>query len=156
MPSTQWLAFSRLLRLCKGMNLESLIADFALFDNWEDRYRYIIERGSELPPLPAHEQVEAYKVQGCASQVWLISTRDGERLVLRGTSDAHIVRGLIAILLAIYSGQTAQDILDIDAQDIFAQLGLAANLSPQRSNGFYAMVQRIRNDAAALVSDCSP
>ncbi|MBE8219915.1 MAG: SufE family protein [Alphaproteobacteria bacterium] len=135
------------------MSLETLLEDFALFDDWEDKYRYIIERGNALPPLSPSEQIEAHKVRGCASQVWLISERENDRLIFRGTSDAHIVRGLIAILLEIYSGRTASDILATDANETFSALGLAAHISPQRSNGFQAMVQRVRNDAAALSSD---
>ena len=131
------------------MSLETLIDDFALFDDWEERYRYIIELGNGLKPLSEAEHNENNKVQGCVSQVWLVNDRDGERLSFRGDSDAHIVRGLVAILLDLYDGKSAKEIAAYDAESAFQQLGLGEHLTPQRSNGFYAMVQRIRNDATA-------
>ena len=133
------------------MSLETLIDDFALFDDWEERYRYIIELGNGLRPLSEAEHNENNKVQGCVSQVRLVNDRDGERLSFRGDSDAHIVRGLVAILLDLYDGKSAKEIAAYDAESAFQQLGLGEHLTPQRSNGFYAMVQRIRNDAAALL-----
>ena len=133
------------------MSLETLMDDFALFDDWEERYRYIIELGNGLAPLTEAEHNDANKVQGCVSQVWLVNDRDGERLSFRGDSDAHIVRGLVAILLDLYDGKSAQEIAAYDAESAFQQLGLGEHLTPQRSNGFYAMVQRIRNDAAAAM-----
>ena len=135
------------------MSLETLLDDFDLFDDWEERYRYIIELGNGLKPLSDEEHNEANKVQGCVSQVWLVNDRDGDALSFRGDSDAHIVRGLVAILLNLYEGQSAQEISDYDAEGAFQKLGLGENLTPQRSNGFYAMVQRIRNDAAATLAD---
>ncbi len=135
------------------MSLETLIDDFALFDDWEERYRYIIELGNGLKPLSEAEHNDTNKVQGCVSQVWLVNDRDGERLSFRGDSDAHIVRGLVAILLDLYDGKSAQEIAAYDAESAFQQLGLGEHLTPQRSNGFYAMVQRIRNDAAAVLAD---
>ncbi len=132
--------------------LDAIRADFEILDDWEDRYRYVIELGRGLQPLADAERVERNKVRGCASQVWLVTephpTHDGPSvLVFRGDSDAHIVRGLIAILLAIYSGRTAAEILATDANRSFSELGLAEHLTPQRSNGFASMVERIRRDA---------
>ena len=135
------------------MSLETLMDDFALFDDWEERYRYIIELGNGLKPLSEAEHNDTNKVQGCVSQVWLVNDRNGERLSFRGDSDAHIVRGLVAILLDLYDGKSAQEIAAYDAESAFQQLGLGEHLTPQRSNGFYAMVQRIRNDAAAVLAD---
>lgn len=135
------------------MSTESLIEDFAFLDDWEDRYRYVIELGRELEPLSEDEHAPENKVQGCASQVWIVSETRREagktHIVFRGDSDAHIVRGLIAILLRIYSGHTPEEILAIDAKDIFMKLGLNEHLSPQRSNGLYSMVGRIQADARA-------
>ena len=135
------------------MSLQSLLDDFSLFDDWEDRYRYIIELGGTLAPLSEAEHSDAYKVPGCVSQVWLVSEVHGDKLVFRGDSDAHIVRGLVAIVLDLFSNKTAADILDVDAKGAFEQLGLSEHLTPQRSNGFQAMVQRIRKDAAAALVD---
>ena len=135
------------------MSLETLLDDFNLFDDWEERYRYIIELGNSLKPLSDEEHSEANKVQGCVSQVWLVNDRDGGTLSFRGDSDAHIVRGLVAILLDLYEGKSAQEISEYDAEGAFTKLGLGEHLTPQRSNGFYAMVQRIRNDAAAALAD---
>jgi cysteine desulfuration protein SufE len=135
------------------MSLETLLDDFDLFDDWEERYRYIIELGNGLKPLTDAEHSEANKVPGCVSQVWLVNDRDGARLSFRGDSDAHIVRGLVAILLDLYDGMSAQEIAAYDAEGAFQKLGLGEHLTPQRSNGFYAMVQRIRNDATAALED---
>ena len=132
------------------MSLESLLDDFSLFDDWEDRYRYIIELGGTLAPLSEAEHSDAYKVPGCVSQVWLVTERDNDRLSFRGDSDAHIVRGLVAILLDLFNNKTPTEISDFDAEAAFNELGLGEHLTPQRSNGFYSMVQRIRNDAAAV------
>ena len=140
------------------MTLEAIRSDFALLDDWEDRYRYVIELGRGLPPLPEALRTEANKVRGCASQVWLTSTADRPRpgaapvFEFRGDSDAHIVRGLIAILFAMYGGRTAEEVLRTDASAVFAELGLKEHLTPQRSNGFFSMVERIRSDARALVA----
>ena len=131
------------------MSLETLMDDFALFDDWEDRYRYIIELGNNLAPLGDDEHNDKNKVQGCVSQVWLVTQRENDTLSIRGDSDAHIVRGLVAILLNLYADKSIAEIAAFDAEDAFSQLGLGDHLTPQRSNGFYAMVQRIRNDAAA-------
>ena len=130
--------------------LDALAEEFATLDDWEDRYRYIIDLGRELEPLSEAEHAEANKVRGCASQVWLV-TEPGSDGVLqyRGDSDAHIVRGLIAILLRLYSGRRPAEILGFDANAAYARLGLAGALSAQRSNGLFSMVERMRKDAAA-------
>ena len=139
-----------------GMNaeLEALAAEFALLDDWEDRYRYIIDLGRELEPLAEAEHDEANKVRGCASQVWLATGPgpDGT-LHFRGDSDAHIVRGLIAILLRLYSDRRPEAVLGFDAKGAYDRLGLGGALTAQRSNGLFSMVERIRRDAeAALVA----
>ena len=131
------------------MSLETLLADFDLFDDWEDRYKYIIELGNTLEPLSATEHCDDNKVPGCVSQVWLVTEKQSDTLRFRGDSDAHIVRGLVAILLDLYSDRPSADILAFDARAAFEKMGLGEHLTPQRSNGFYAMVQRIRNDATA-------
>ena len=135
------------------MSLETLMDDFALFDDWEERYRYIIELGNGLAPLSEAEHSDANKVPGCVSQVWLVNERDEDKLSFRGDSDAHIVRGLVALLLDLYKDKSVSEIVEYDAEGAFQKLGLGEHLTPQRSNGFYAMVQRIRNDAAAALAD---
>ena len=138
------------------MNADDLIADFEFLDNWEDRYRHVIELGKKLPPFPEAERNDTNKVQGCASQVWLISelkqTPAGPVIEFQGDSDAHIVRGLVALAIAIHSGHTAQEILATDAFAIYERLGLAAHLTPQRSNGVRAMMERIKTDARAALA----
>lgn len=140
------------------MTIAHLQSDFELLDDWEDRYRYIIELGRTLAPLPEQFRTEATKVRGCASQVWLVSeTRPagnggGPALHFVGDSDAHIVRGLIAILFALYEGKSARDILDIEPKTVFEALGLKEHLTPQRSNGLASMVERIRADARAALA----
>jgi cysteine desulfuration protein SufE len=133
--------------------LSEIKSDFDLLDEWEDRYRYVIELGRALPAFPDALRTDANKVRGCASQVWLATkaghVADGApRLAMQGTSDAMIVQGLIAVLFAIYDGKTPAEIAGTDAQAIFADLGLKEHLTPQRSNGLASMVQRIRADAA--------
>jgi cysteine desulfuration protein SufE len=133
-----------------GASFEEILADFELLDDWEDRYRYVIELGRKLEPLAEEARSAANKVQGCVSQVWLSTKVDQSgtpRLTFTGDSDAHIVRGLIAILFAMYSGRTADEILEIDAGESLGQLHLSEHLTPQRSNGLMAMVKRIRSDA---------
>lgn len=129
------------------MTLADISDDFALLDDWEDRYRYVIELGKALPEMSPELKTEANKVRGCASQVWLSTKTEDGRLQIVGDSDAHIVRGLIAILFAIYQNQTPDHILNTDARSVFADLGLKEHLTPQRSNGFSSMVERIRADA---------
>ena len=131
------------------MSIQSILDDFAVIDDWDERYRYIIELGRKMQPFPEAERTDAVKVRGCASQVWLISKRGNGRLSFIGDSDAHIVRGLIAILLALYNDKTPQEILGLDAKAVLSQLGLDTHLSQQRSNGLTAMVERIRHDARA-------
>ena len=133
-------------------DIDEIIGNFSVLDDWDDRYRYLIELGRELSPLPEAARSDANKVQGCASQVWLDTTvqpngADGPVLHFEGDSDAHIVRGLIAILFALYSGKAAKHILATDATELFETLGLREHLTPQRSNGFRSMVDRIRTDA---------
>ena len=137
--------------------IDDIIDNFALLDDWDDRYRYVIELGRTLAPLPEVLRNEANKVQGCASQVWLGTEIQpdgaaGPRLSFVGDSDAHIVRGLIAILFALYSGQSARRILDTDAVALFEKLGLREHLTPQRSNGFRSMVERIKSDARSALA----
>ena len=128
--------------------LEDLAAEFELLGDWEERYRYIIELGRELAPLSDAERNDANKVRGCASQVWLITEPQPDgALRFRGDSDAHIVRGLIGVLLRLYSGRRPADILAFDAKAAFEKLGIVGALSAQRSNGLASMVARIRRDA---------
>jgi cysteine desulfuration protein SufE len=133
---------------------EDIRDTLALMDDWEERYRFVMELGRRLPPFPDADRTEANKVRGCASQVWLVTTprdEDGRReLEFRGDSDSHLVRGLVAIVLALFSGRTAEDIAATDARAAFAELGLAQHLTAQRSNGLFAMVERIKADARAL------
>ncbi|MGJ0393684.1 MAG: SufE family protein [Methylocystis sp.] len=136
------------------MAIDDIIGNFELLDEWEDRYRYLIELGRTLEPLPKEAYTEENKVRGCASQVWLETTRGEDAagaptLTFRGDSDAHIVRGLVALVLALYSGRRAQEIVDTDAAPLFKQLGLAEHLTPQRANGLRSMVERIKKEARA-------
>lgn len=136
--------------------IDDIVDNFALLDDWDDRYRYLIELGRTLEPLPECDRVDANKVQGCASQVWFTADiqpdgAGGPVLTFHGDSDAHIVRGLIAVLFALYSGKSARDILAVDAIALFERLGLREHLTPQRSNGFRAMVERIRSTATAAL-----
>jgi len=138
-------------------SIDEIIENFELMEEWDDRYRYLIELGRALPPLPEEAHNEANKVNGCASQVWLSTAirpdgRGGPVLSFEGDSDAHIVRGLIAVLFALYSGKAATDILATDAVKLFERLGLREHLTPQRSNGFRSMVERIRRDADAALA----
>jgi cysteine desulfuration protein SufE len=135
--------------------IDSLVADFEFLEDWEDRYRYVIELGKALPALSDSERTAANKVRGCASQVWLVSeiSEDGEPVFrFRGDSDALIVRGLIAILFALFSGRTAREIAETDPEPLFAKIGLREHLTSQRSNGLTAMLARIRNDAQAALA----
>jgi cysteine desulfuration protein SufE len=141
--------------------IDEIVENFSLLDDWDDRYRYLIELGRTLAPLPDAARTDANKVQGCASQVWLAtSVRDGERnnpvLDFVGDSDAHIVRGLVAILLAFYSGKPAKEITQGDAVALFESLALREHLTPQRSNGFRSMVNRIQSEARAALTAAQP
>ena len=139
------------------MTIDDIAENFSLLDDWDDRYRYVIELGRNLPPFPEEARTETNKVQGCASQVWL-TTRikhdggEGPVMTFVADSDAHIVRGLIAILLSVYSGKRAREILTTDALAVFDKLGLRENLTPQRSNGLRSMVERIRSHANAALA----
>ena len=143
------------------MPLDAIRSDFALLDDWEDRYRYVIELGRDLQPLPEQLRTDANKVRGCASQVWLASDAHAPRpgaapvFEFQGDSDAHIVRGLIAILLTLYSGRTPQQILATDALAVFDEFGFREHLTPQRSNGLRSMVERIRSDAREALAAAS-
>lgn len=132
--------------------LEDLAAEFELLGDWEERYRYVIELGRDLAPLTDAERSDANKVRGCASQVWLVTAPQADGTIrFRGDSDAHIVRGLIAILLRLFADRTPAEILAFDTTAAFARLGLSGALSTQRSNGLASMVARVRRDAEALV-----
>ncbi len=136
--------------------IDDIVENFALLDQWDDRYRYVIELGRTLAPLADSAHSEANKVQGCASQVWMVTHVNpdggaGPILTFDGDSDAHIVRGLIAILFALYSGKTAREILATDALALFDRMGLRENLTPQRSNGLRSMVERIRAEARSAL-----
>ncbi|MFN3686851.1 SufE family protein [Salinarimonas sp.] len=137
-------------------NFDEIVSNLEFLDDWEERYRYVIELGRMLPELPAEAHNEANKVHGCASQVWLETQVDRSGpdpvLAFRGDSDAHIVRGLVALLVALYSGRPASEIARTDAVEVFDRLGLREHLTPQRSNGVRAMVERIRRDAVAAAA----
>jgi len=132
--------------------IKDIIKSFSLFDDWEDRYRYVIELGNELTPYSESAKDNAHRVLGCISQVWLSCERGSDDndpvLTFKGDSDAHIVKGLVYIVLALYSGRRASDILAIDAEATLAKLGLDENLTPQRSNGLRSMIARIHEEAA--------
>ena len=141
------------------MQLEELAETFEMLGDWEERYRYLIELGRKLPPLPEAEHNEANKVRGCMSQVWMSArTEPGPPLKLHftGDSDAHIVKGLIAVLFMLYSDRTPREILDTDVGEAFAKLGLDNHLSMNRRNGFYSMVERIKLMAAQAAGVTSP
>jgi len=139
------------------MVIDEIIDNFQLLDEWDDRYRYLIELGRTLQPLRKEAYSEAHKVRGCASQVWLdVSVGQDESgqsvLIFHGDSDAHIVRGLVALVLALYSGRSPAAIVATDAQPLFDQLGLAQHLTPQRANGLRSMVERIKAEARAIAA----
>lgn len=130
--------------------IDAIRDDFAFLDEWEDRYRYVIDLGAALPPFPDESRIDTYKVPGCVSQVWL-TTRIGDGpdpvVAFQGDSDAHIVRGLVAIMLALFSGRRASEIVATDAEAVLKELGLDEHLTPQRANGLRSMVKRIKRDA---------
>ena len=139
------------------MSVDEIIENFSYLEDWDDRYRYLIELGRTLEPLDEAAHNDVNKVRGCASQVWLetsaaVDPSGAPALTFKGDSDAHIVRGLVALIIALYSGKTAPGILETDAQELFATLGLSAHLTPQRSNGVRAMVERIKSDARLAVA----
>jgi len=130
-------------------NIQDMIDDFAFLDDWEDRYMHVIDLGKGLTPLPLEAKIDQNKVKGCASQVWLISEEKDGLWYFAGDSDAHIVKGLVAIVLEIFSGRSNKGIAALDADDILSKLGLAEHLSAQRSNGLASMIGRIKAEAAA-------
>ena len=130
--------------------IDELVDEFDFLDDWEQRYRYLIDMGKALPDLPESERSDANKVKGCVSQVWLVTEPADDTLTFRADSDAHIVRGLAALLVRLYSGRTGAEILSVDARDVLARIGLSEHLSPQRSNGLASMISRIRGEAEAL------
>lgn len=135
-------------------SIDDILADFDVIDDWEERYRYVIELGKALPPLDEADRTDANKVRGCASQVWLATRVESDpagvpRLIFTGDSDAHIVKGLVAVMLAIYSGRTPDEILALDPEPIFTAISLRDHITPQRANGVNAMIERIRADARA-------
>ncbi len=139
------------------MKIDEIIENFEFLDDWDDRYRYLIELGRELEPLPEEAHSDANKVRGCASQVWLETSvekgPDGAPVLkLLGDSDAHIVRGLVALTLAFFSGRSARDIVTADAKNLFRTLGFEQHLTPQRSNGLRSMVERIKRDATQALA----
>ncbi len=135
--------------------IDDIIADFDFIDDWEERYRYIIELGKALEPLAEAEHTDATKVRGCASQVWLVTRQttgpSGSLLHFVGDSDAHIVRGLVAIVIAIFSDKTPAEILATDPEPVFDRLQLREHITPQRSNGVKSMILRIKSDAQAAL-----
>ena len=139
------------------MTIDDILEGFALLDDWEERYRFLIELGRDLPPFPDEARTDANKVNGCASQVWLLSrteeSTEGPRLFFEGDSDAHLVRGLVAVLLALYSGRTAAEIGETDAVAVLDGIGLREHLTPQRSNGLRSMVNRIRAEAGRALAE---
>ena len=137
------------------MHIEQIIDDFEFLDDWEERYRYVIDLGRKLEPLDAAHKVEDNRVQGCVSNVWLIwdvETTEPPILHFKADSDAHIVRGLVFVLLAAYSGKAPDEILSVDIRGIFQRLDLQSHLSPSRSNGFFAMVERMRSIATGIAA----
>lgn len=137
-------------------DIERVFRNFEILETWEERYRYIIQLGKKLPPLADEYKTDEYKVRGCSSSVWMISEKIAEnplRVRFAADSDASIVRGLVAILLIIYSGKTPQEIVDTDIKNIFTRLGLENHLSPTRTNGFYSMVEKIKVLAVQLESE---
>lgn len=125
-------------------NIDEIKETFALLDNWEDRYAYLIDLGRNLPVFPENYKNEYNIVKGCTSQVWMVLTKEGDRIHIQADSDAHIVKGLIAIVIATYDGQAVSQISNINMEQIFTDLGLSDHLSPNRRNGFFAMVERVK------------
>jgi cysteine desulfuration protein SufE len=138
-------------------DIDTIVENFEFLDDWDDRYRYLIELGGGLEPLSEAEHAPQNKVQGCASQVWLqtdVKSSAGQPVLhLLGDSDAHIVRGLVALLISLYDGKTASEALSTDALGLFKELGLSEHLTPQRSNGVRSMVERIRRDAQMALAE---
>jgi len=139
------------------MSLETILDNFEFLDDWEDKYRYVIELGKAMPTFPKEHQTNENKVEGCVSQVWLIKTISDDKadpvISYQGDSDAHIVKGLVAIVLAAFSGKSASSIQAFDTNELFKKIGLNEHLTPQRSNGLNAMVQRIKADATTALAN---
>lgn len=131
------------------MNIDELVENFEMLGEWEERYRYLIDLGRKLPPMPEADHTEANKVRGCMSQVWMTSKLENGRLQLQGDSDAHLVKGLIALLFKLTDGRTPTEVISTDIGAIFTRLGLDQHITMNRRNGFYSMVERIRAMAAA-------
>lgn len=128
---------------------DDIVESLSFFDSWEDRYKYIIDLGKDLPPLDASERTDVNIVRGCQSQVWLVSRRDADRLYFDADSDAFIVKGLLAVVLAAYNGKKPEEIIAFDIDAYFEELNLMKHLSVTRGNGLRAMVQRIQDTARA-------
>ncbi|MBL4602181.1 MAG: SufE family protein [Emcibacteraceae bacterium] len=126
------------------MNIEEVKETFEFMDEWEDRYRFIIDLGRKLPEFDESDQTEENRVHGCTSKVWMVYTKQDDKIIFKGDSDAHIVKGLVSIILMIFSGKTPKDIIDLDAREILTDLGLSQHLSPMRTNGLFSMVERIK------------
>jgi cysteine desulfuration protein SufE len=126
-------------------SIEEILESFSLIDDWEDRYSILIDLGKKLPDFPENMKIDACLVKGCVSKVWMIPRVDNGIFTFQGDSDAHIVRGLVGLLYIIYNNQPVSELANIDIKGIFAQLGLEQNLSPNRRNGLYAMIERIRD-----------
>lgn len=143
------------------LTLDEILKNFEFLEDWEDKYRYVIELGRTMPEFPDDKRTAEYKIEGCVSQVWLVKTLDDRSdepiLTYLGDSDAHIVKGLVALVLAAFSGQKASEIIAFDTDNLFSQIGLREHLTPQRSNGLSAMVNRIKHDAteAQQSNSCS-
>lgn len=132
------------------MTLEELSENFDLLDDWEDKYRYIIDLGSKIPMFDEKLRTEEWKVQGCTSQVWLVPNFKEDKIFFQGDSDAAIVKGLLSIVLMIFSGKTPKEIEEIHVEEIFSSLGLGENLSPSRRNGLFSMIEKIKFYAKSL------
>jgi len=126
------------------MTINDVKETFEFMDEWEDRYRHIIDLGRNLPEFDEKHKTEANLVRGCMSKVWLVYEKQDGKIIFRGNSDAHIVRGLVAIIIMIFSGKTPKQIRDTDATSILTDLGLSQHLSPMRTNGLFSMVERIK------------
>jgi len=131
------------------ITVDDVIDSFDFMDDWEERYSYLIDLGRQLPPLSEAEMTDLYKVRGCQSQVWLVPALEDGKLILRGDSDAHIVKGLVALMLLVYSGKTPTEVMAVDAVGLLSKLGLKDHLSPMRANGLFSMVERIQTLAKA-------
>lgn len=130
-------------------DIDELVDEFDFLGDWEERYRYLIELGQGLAPLPDHERTDATKVKGCVSQVWVVLDDQDGKIILRGDSDAHIVKGLVALMARLYSNRTPAEALTIDPKDVLSRIGLSEHLSPQRSNGLASMIATVRREAEA-------